>query len=85
LGLTPGPDAYDPRSNIDAGTKYLKSQLDFYADQGDMQVPYALAAYNWGGANVNAAIRGEKQIPAETANYIKAVTKQWQAMARRSQ
>ena len=83
LGLTPGRDAYYPRSNIDAGTKFLKSQLDYYADRGTMQVPLALAAYNWGGANVNAMLRGEKTLPTETENYVKAVIRQWQALARR--
>jgi soluble lytic murein transglycosylase-like protein len=53
---------YDPTSNIEAGTKYLKRLLD------EFELPLALAAYNAG----EAAVRHFGGIPpyAETQAYV---------------
>ena len=56
---------YDPASNIEAGTKYLKQLL------GEFELPLALAAYNAG----EAAVRRFGGIPpyAETQSYVARV------------
>lgn len=58
-------DPYDPRSNIEAGIKYLKSLLERF------ELPLALAAYNAG----EAAVRRFGGIPpyAETREYVSRI------------
>jgi soluble lytic murein transglycosylase-like protein len=60
-------DVFDPRENIEAGTKYLKHLLDRY--NGDL--PRALAAYNAGPARVDQ-VGGIPEIP-ETREYVDAI------------
>lgn len=64
LGVT---DPYDPRENVMAGTRYLRSLLERY--NGD--VTQALAAYNWGMGNVE---RYPNRMPQETREYISRIT-----------
>ena len=61
-------DPYEPRSNIEAGTRYLKLLLDRFVD-----LPLALAAYNAG----EAAVRRFGGIPPypETRDYVSRVLK----------
>ena len=56
---------YDPRSNIDAGVKYLRSLLDQF------ELPLALAAYNAG----EGAVRRFGGIPPfpETQDYVRKI------------
>jgi soluble lytic murein transglycosylase-like protein len=64
LGIS---DAYDPAQAIDAGTRYLKEQLDRFG--GDESL--ALAAYNAGPAAV--ARFGGVPPYGETQNYVQSV------------
>jgi soluble lytic murein transglycosylase-like protein len=59
---------FDPRTNVDAGTHYLRDLLARYHGN----VPYALAAYNAGPGTVDA----DHGIPAypETRSYVERVT-----------
>jgi soluble lytic murein transglycosylase-like protein len=62
MGLYQASNPYDPRSNIEAGTQYLKTLLDRF------ERPLALAAYNAGEAAV-LRFGGIPPFP-ETENYV---------------
>lgn len=63
LGVT---DAFDPRQNIEGGTKYLRKNLDRFGD-----IKLAVAAYNAGPG----AVEKYGGVPPyeETQNYVKKV------------
>jgi soluble lytic murein transglycosylase-like protein len=71
MGLTPA-ERFDPEKNIPASVGYLKKQLVKY--NGDPEK--ALAAYNWGGGNVdkhlakNEGRLNKVGLPKETADYL---------------
>jgi soluble lytic murein transglycosylase-like protein len=60
-------DAFDPRSNIEGGGKFLKSLLDRY--KGDLA--RALGAYNAGATTVDLA--GGVPAIRETRNYVDSI------------
>ena len=55
--------------NIRLGINYLHQLSDMY--RGDKKL--ALAAYNWGPANVSKASRGEKRIPSSVNHYATTI------------
>lgn len=63
-------DVFDPRQNVDAGTRYLRELLERYKDDAD-GLALALAAYNAGPEKV-AAYKG---VPPyrETRDYVRRV------------
>ncbi len=67
---------YDPKSNISAGVRYLRSLIDRYE-----QIPLALAAYNAGEAAVER-FGGIPPYP-ETVSYVRQVLSLLQATAGR--
>ncbi len=69
LGVT---NPFDPEQNIMAGTRFLKGLLNRY--NGD--VDSALAAYNWGPANVD---RRPDRLPRETREYLVKVKQYYSA------
>ena len=62
-----GPDPFEPRSNILAGTAYLKEMYDRFG------APAFLAAYNAGPDRVDAYLAGAAGLPDETINYVAAI------------
>ena len=62
-----GADPYEPRSNILAGTAYLR---EMHARFG---APAFLAAYNAGPERVAAYLAGSTMLPDETVNYVAAI------------
>jgi soluble lytic murein transglycosylase-like protein len=71
LGVT---DPYDPYQSIDAGTRYLSSELSNY----DGNTSLALAAYNAGGGAVSR-YGGIPPYP-ETQNYVQSVLGNYQQL-----
>jgi soluble lytic murein transglycosylase-like protein len=64
-------DVFDPRQNIEAGTRYLKELLDRY----DQNLSVALAAYNAGPDRV-VQYGGVPPFP-ETIEYVRRVTQRY--------
>lgn len=65
-------DVFDPRENIDAGTRYLKDMLARY----DNDLTLALAAYNAGPERV--AQYGRRLPPyAETVRYVQRISRSY--------
>ena len=62
-----GDDPYEPRSNILAGTAYLR---EMHARFG---APAFLAAYNAGPDRVAAYLAGSTMLPDETVSYVAAI------------
>ncbi|CAO3350895.1 transglycosylase SLT domain-containing protein [Azospirillum palustre] len=63
-----GADRFDPRTNVLAGTAYLRQMLDRF---GDPQL--ALAAYNAGPGRVDQHLATGAPLPAETRAYVPRV------------
>lgn len=71
-------DIFDPRQNIDAGTKYLRFLLDLF--KGNVEL--ALAGYNAGEYRV---IRDGYRVPQirETQNYVKVISSRYYGKTKR--
>ena len=63
-----GGDPFEPRDNILAGTAYIRQMYDKYGSPG------FLAAYNAGPARVDDYLAGVSGLPAETVDYVAAIT-----------
>lgn len=59
-----GADPFDPRTNILAGTAYLKAMQDRFG------YPALFAAYNAGPGRYEDYLRTRKPLPAETRAYV---------------
>ena len=59
-----GADPFDPRTNILAGTAYLKAMQDRFG------YPALFAAYNAGPGRYEDHLRTGKRLPAETRAYV---------------
>jgi soluble lytic murein transglycosylase-like protein len=66
LGL--GGDAYDPHDNVIAGASVLRTLYRKYG------FPAMFAAYNDGPGNYEASLRGDRELPKETQDYLASVT-----------
>ena len=66
LGL--GPDPFDPRDNILAGTAYLRLMYDRFG------YPGMFAAYNAGPGRYAAHLASGRDLPAETRAYLAQAT-----------
>ncbi len=64
-----GPDPYDPRDNILAGTAYLAAMRARFG------YPGLFAAYNAGPARYEAHLRGDLALPSETRAYIQVLSR----------
>jgi soluble lytic murein transglycosylase-like protein len=70
-----GIDPYNPTQAADAAGKMMSGLIAKY----DGDIAKALAGYNWGGGNVDKAVKkyGNDWLahaPTETKNYIKKIT-----------
>lgn len=70
-GLGYSDASSNPLSNIDAGVRYLKIQINTFAGYGQYAITYALAAYNAGPG----AVEEYGGVPpfSETINYVQSV------------
>ena len=64
-----GTDSYDPRTNILAGTAYLKAMCERFGSPG------LFAAYNAGPGRYAEHLRTGKPLPAETRAYVVGIEK----------
>lgn len=60
-----GSDPYEPRSNILAGTAYLKAMYDEFG------YPGLFGAYNAGPQRYASYLAGSRSLPAETIGYLR--------------
>lgn len=68
-----GPDPFDPRDNIMAGTSYLREMYDSYGASG------FLAAYNAGPGRYEQWRDAGRPLPAETRAYVTKIAPMLQA------
>lgn len=63
-----GDNPYDVRDNVFAGSAYLRELYDRFG------FPGCLAAYNAGPGRYLRWIKGRKNLPRETVNYVRVIT-----------
>jgi soluble lytic murein transglycosylase-like protein len=64
-----GPDPFDPKANILAGTAYLKAMFDRFG------YPALFAAYNAGEGRYEEHLRTGTPLPEETRSYVAGIGK----------
>ena len=78
------PTLTDTRTNISLGIEYLKQlENEFYGNRF-----YALAAYNWGAANVRKTVSEKSRMPKSVSKYATAIlerTTRWQKHFRKAE
>jgi len=62
-----GSDPYDPRTNVLAGTAFLREMYDRFGAE------HFLAAYNAGPGRVENHLRTGRPLPDETQHYVQAL------------
>ena len=62
-----GPDPYNPRDNILAGTAYIREMYDLYGSPG------FLAAYNAGPGRYDDYLNHREPLPYETRQYVASI------------
>lgn len=76
LGVDPD-NLYDPATNINAGTKYIR----YLANRYDGNLDTVAAAYNAGPGRVDS----RRRLPLETRRYIKCVNKMYHHFSRQAE
>jgi soluble lytic murein transglycosylase-like protein len=69
--LNLGPDPFEPRDNILAGTAYLRLMYDRFG------YPGLFAAYNAGPGRYAGHLATGRRLPPETVAYVATVTRTW--------
>lgn len=64
-----GSDPYDPHDNVLAGTAYLRWLYQRYG------FPKMFAAYNAGPGTLDQSTAGVRDLPAETRNYMRGISR----------
>ena len=74
--LDPRDDRADPYKSVMAGARLLGTLLKKH--NGNVEL--ALASYNWGDGNVAKYLKGEKEMPKETRDYIAKIPKMFNSL-----
>ena len=65
-------DLFDPLTNLQAGTWYLRRALDHWKAQPD-PLPFALAEYNAGASRVQRWIGGNEAVPLPRKEFLRRI------------
>ncbi len=71
-----GVDPSDPMQNVAGGVEYMRRMLVQFRGN----VPLALAAYNWGAANVTKVHGNFAEMPPETQEYVRNILQSYASM-----
>ena len=71
FGVQYGSSDAAVRTQIRGQVKYMNYLLNFF----NGNVDHALRAYNWGEGNMQNHLRGKRQMPTETRNYVPKITR----------
>ena len=71
FGVQYGSSDAAVRTQIRGQVKYMNYLLNFF----NGNVDHALRAYNWGEGNMQKHLRGKRQMPTETRNYVPKITR----------
>lgn len=65
-------DLFNPKSNLQAGSWYLRRALDRWRTQPD-PIPFALAEYNAGGSRAQRWAGGDQSVPIATKDFLQNI------------